>query len=165
MTSSLDDKDVQILRRVEQDHDVNLEDLSEQLGISKSTIHYRLKSLKEDGVIERVVAEVDPAAFGLNMRMITEVTVVHEEGYAEKIGSKLATIDGVKTVYYTMGDVDFVVVSRVQNRDQMNALIDEIVAIDGVNETSSTFVMDEIKDDHEVVPTLSEEMIGNVVDE
>ena len=68
MDSSLDEKDIQILRRVEQDYEVNLEELSEELGISKSTIHYRLKKLKEDGVITRAMAEVDPEVFGLNSK-------------------------------------------------------------------------------------------------
>ena len=165
MDSSLDEKDIQILRRVEQNYEVNLEELSEELGISKSTIHYRLKKLKEDGVITRAMAEVDPEVFGLNMMMITDVMVSHEEGYAEETGSKIAAIKGVIKVYYTMGDVDFMVISRVQNRDQLNRLIDEIVAIDGVNETSSTFVMDEIKDNHEVVSALSEEMVHNVLEQ
>jgi len=49
-------------------------------------------------------------------------------------------IPGVEEVYYTMGDIDFVAISRVQTRDQLNDLIEEIVSIDGVNETSSKFV-------------------------
>jgi Lrp/AsnC family transcriptional regulator, leucine-responsive regulatory protein len=66
----------------------------------------------------------------------------------------LSEISGVNHVYYTMGDVDFVLISRVQDREQMDALIDEIITIDGVNETSSTFVMDEFKTDNRVVANM-----------
>jgi DNA-binding Lrp family transcriptional regulator len=64
-----------------------------------------------------------------------------------------------------MGDVDFVVISRTQDRDQMNDLIDDIVAIDGVNETSSHFVMKELKRDGQVVNNMSDEMVDNVLDD
>jgi len=161
--ADLDDVDLQLLERIEDDFDVNLEELSEELGFSKSAIHYRLNKLREKDVINGVSADLDPLAFGLNMMMLSDVSVTHDTGYADQIGSKLTEIDGVQQVYYTMGDVDFVVVSRVQNRDQMNRLVDDIVAIDGVNETSSQFVMKELKTDSNTVADLSEAMKDAVV--
>lgn len=161
----LDETDIAILERVERDNDVNLEELSDELDLSKSAIHYRLNKLKDNDVITAVSADVDPLAFGLNMLVITEVSVVHASGYAEDIGQSITEVDGAYQVYYTMGDVDFVVLSRVQNRDQMNQLIDDIVAIDGVNETSSRFVMNELKTDDRTVQNMSEEMLSNVVED
>lgn len=163
--SDLDEKDLELLAYVEADFDVSLNKIAEKLDLSKSAIHYRINKLKEEGVIEGVTADVDPLALGLNMSMITEVMVMHEPGYAEDIGTQLCDIDGVEQVYYTMGDVDFVLVSRVQNRHQMNTLIDEVVSIDGVNETSSSFVMQELKTDGNVVANISTEMYDNVLEE
>ena len=157
-----DETDLYILQQLEADEDLNLSEISEEIGLSKSAIHYRLNKLKENGVVTGMSAQLDPLAFGLEMMMITEVSVTHESGYAEDIGEALAEIGGVNQVYYTMGDVDFVVISRTQNRDQMNDLIDEMIAIDGVNETSSTFVMDEYKTDGRVLANLSETMRENV---
>ncbi|SDK56705.1 Lrp/AsnC family transcriptional regulator [Natronorubrum texcoconense] len=161
---AVDETDVAILERVERDADVNLAELAEELGLSKSAVHYRLNKLKDSDVITSVSADVDPLALGLNMVVITEVSVAHESGYAEDIGRSLTAIDGVFQVYYTMGDVDFVVHSRVQNRDQMNDLVDEIVTIDGVNETASKFVMRELKTSTRTVENMSEEMLRDAVD-
>lgn len=161
---TVDETDVAILERVERDADVNLAELAEELGLSKSAVHYRLNKLKDADVITSVSADVDPLALGLNMVVITEVSVAHESGYAEDIGRSLTAIDGVFQVYYTMGDVDFVVHSRVQNRDQMNDLIDEIVTIDGVDETASKFVMKELKTSTRTVANMSEEMVRDAVD-
>jgi len=96
-------------------------------------------------VITDISANIDPHALGMSMVSITEVYVYHESGYADDIGDELANLPGVQQVFYTMGDVDFIVISRVQNHEQMNELIDKIVAIEGVNETSSRFVMRELK--------------------
>lgn len=163
--AELDDVDLELLERVETDFDVNLEELSDDLGLSKSAVHYRLSKLREAGVIEGVSADLDPLAFGLNMAMITDVRVTHEEGYSEEVGAALASVPGVLRVYYTMGDVDFVVVSRLQDRDGMNRVIDDIVAIDGVNSTSSRFVMKEIKTDDRALANMSQDMRQAILDQ
>lgn len=159
-----DETDIRLLQFVESDFDVNLSDLSEELGLSKSAVHYRLDKLERNGVIQGVTADLDPLAFGLTVTAITEVMVTHETGYADEIGAELSAIPGVGQVYYTMGDVDFVAISRVQNRQQLNELIDSMVDIDGVNETSSRFVMKEIQADGRTLSNLSEGMRENLID-
>ncbi|WP_132057820.1 Lrp/AsnC family transcriptional regulator [Halorussus amylolyticus] len=160
----LDETDLAILEKVESDFDVSLETLAEELDLSKSAVHYRLNKLKDSGVITSVTADVDPLALGLEMVAITDVSVTHERGYSDDIGEKLTALDGVEQVYYTMGDVDFVVISRVQSRDQLNDLIDRMVAIDGINETSSRFVMQEFETDRQVAATLSDEARDVILD-
>lgn len=161
----LDDVDLELMERIETDFDVNLEELSNELDLSKSAVHYRLTKLRENGIVTGVTADLDPLAFGLNMAMITNVHVDHEQGYSDDIGIALADIPGVNRVYYTMGDVDFVVIARLQNREQMNRLIDDIVAVDGVNETSSRFVMKELKTDDRALSNMSEDMKAAVLEE
>jgi DNA-binding Lrp family transcriptional regulator len=160
-----DENDLDLLGYIEEDFDINLEQLAEKLGLSKSAVHYRINKYREKGIIEGVTTRLDPLAFELNMMMITDVYVTHETGYAENIGTTIAELPGVEQVYYTMGDVDFVVVSRVQNRDQMNDLLDEIVSIDGVNETSSKFVMSEIKTGRKHLGNMSDVMQQNLLDD
>lgn len=160
----LDEQDLLLLERIEADFDASLEELADELELSKSAVHYRLKRLRERGVIRSVTADVDPLSLDLSMMMITEISVDHESGYAEDIGTELPDLDGVSEVYYTMGDVDFVVISRVQNREQMNALIDTMVSIEGVNETSSRFVMKELETDGRPVSMLSDAMRTQIVE-
>lgn len=163
--TDLDERDLALLRRIEADFDASLEELADELELSKSTIHYRITKLREQGIIKGVTADVDPLALGLSMMMITEVSVNHETGYADDIGTRLTEIKGITEVYYTMGDVDFLVLSRVQTREQMNTLIDSIVSIEGVDETSSRFVMKELKTDGRPVSMLSEPMRDQIVGE
>jgi len=160
----LDETDLAILERVEEDFDVSLETLAEELDLSKSAIHYRLNKLKDNGVIRGVTADVDPMALGLEMVAITDVSVTHEQGYSEDVGESLSAIDGVEQVFYTMGDVDFVAISRVQSREQLNDLVERMVAVEGVNETSSRFVMREFDSDGTVTGNLTDEARETVLD-
>lgn len=159
-----DETDIELLECVEDDFDVNLDTLADELDLSKSAIHYRLNKLKDAGVIEGVTADLNPAPFGLEMVAITELSVTHEHGYSENMGAELADLNGVEQVYYTMGDVDFVAISRVQDRDQMNQVIESMVAIEGVNETSSRFVMDEILTSPKFMSNMSDEIKSNLAD-
>jgi DNA-binding Lrp family transcriptional regulator len=161
---ALDETDLALLEYIETDFDVNLEVLSNELDLSKSAVHYRLNKLKEHGVIRGISADLNPLAFGLDMTMLTNVSVTHESGYAEDIGEELASLAGVQQVYYTMGDADFVVISRLQNREQVNDLINGIVAIDGVNETTSRFVMRELKTDTRALSNMSDQMHQEVLE-
>jgi DNA-binding Lrp family transcriptional regulator len=162
--ANLDEVDIRLLEHIEEDFDVNLEELSERLDLSKSAIHYRLNKLRDKDVINGVSADLDPLAFGLNMMVISDVSVTHDTGYADEIGTQLSEIEGVEQVYYTMGDVDFVVISRAQDRSQINEIIDEMVAVDGVNETSSRFVMKELKTETKPLANMSRDMREAVVD-
>lgn len=162
--TNLDETDLEILQQIEDDFDVSLETVAQELGLSKSAVHYRIKKLKEKGIIRGVTADVDPFALGLEMVAITDVSVAHHEGYSENIGEEIAAIAGVEQVYYTMGDVDFVAVSRVQTRTQLNDLVERIVAIDGVNETSSKFVLEEFHDTRNVSTNLTQSGRETILD-
>ena len=162
---AFDETDLELLERIEADFDVSLDTLADQLGLSKSAVHYRLKKLKEKGVVEGVTADLDPEPFGLDMVAITEISVTHERGYAKSRGAEFADLDGVEQVYYTMGDVDFVAVLRVQNRTQMNRVVEAIAGIEGVEETSSRFVMEEISTSPKFMSNLSDDTKRNLVDD
>lgn len=160
--ADVDKRDLELLAYIENDFDASLEEIAEDLDLSKSTVHYRLQKLREKDVIEGVSVDIDPLVLGLNIMVITEIMVTHESGYIDDIGEALADVDGVQQALYTMGDVDFIVMSRAQDRSQINDIIDEIVSIPGVNKTSSTFVMKEIKTDGKPVSNMSEEMLENI---
>lgn len=162
--SNLDEIDIGILERIEQDFDVSLETLAEELDITTSTVHYRINKMKEQGVIDAITADVDPLKLGLEMVAITDVFVSHETGYSENIGNKLQSLQNVQQVYYTMGDVDFVVISRVQTREGIDEIINRIINIDGVNETSSKFVMQEFDGTSSLVSNMTDEERQSVVD-
>jgi Lrp/AsnC family transcriptional regulator, leucine-responsive regulatory protein len=80
------------------------------------------------------------------------------------MGEKLMALDGVEQVYYTMGDADFIIISRVQTRDQLNDLIARIITIDRINETSSKFVMQEFENDHAVTSNRTDEARAAILD-
>lgn len=161
---NLDAVDVEILQHVEQAGMDDIDDLAGSLDMAKSTIYYRIDKLKHDGIITGVTADLNPVALGLKMLLISNISVSREIDSGEDIGEKLRDIDGILHVYYTIGETDYIAISRVQNRGQMDQLINEIISIDGISSTTSTFVMKEIKSDGKFINSMSSEMIATLTE-
>jgi len=62
-----------------------------------------------------------------------------------------------------MRDTDFIVISRLPSRDMIETLVEEFESIDGIQRTSSKFVINSIKTNENVgmLGDYTEEMILN----
>lgn len=144
----MDERDVRILLAISELETGSSERIAEATDIPKSTVHYRLQNLKERGVIRNDLFDLDMEQIGLEIVVISEVIAKYDEEYHTRVGEKLGAVEGVRQVFFTMGDTDFVVVSRLTDRDMVEGLFEEFEAIDGVERTMSKFVISTIKDDH-----------------
>ncbi|KAB1198040.1 MULTISPECIES: Lrp/AsnC family transcriptional regulator [Haloferax] len=143
----MDDRDARILKAIATLGTGSPEDISEYTGIPKSTVHYRIKNLKEDGILINDLLDVDAQKLGLEITLVTQVVAEYNEAYHVEVGEKLAAIEGVNQVYFTMGENDFVVISNLTDRDMVSRLVTDFEKIDEVVRTSSQFVIETIKDE------------------
>lgn len=143
----LDETDIEIIKTLSDHGNPSSKYIESETGIPKSTVHYRLEKLKDAGIIENELYEFDPDALGLGVRIISEVTAEYEEDYHERVGNQLRDIEGVSTVYFTLGDTDFVVIAYLPDSTHVERLIRDFEAIDGVVRTSSTLVISTIKEE------------------
>lgn len=145
--SDLDDKDIQILSAIAKLGTGSPDKISAEIDIPKSTVHYRLKNLREEGVITNDLFDINLEKVGLNLTVITEVRADYQKGYHDEVGRKLNEIEGANQVYFMMGDTDFIVISHLANRQMVEELINQFEAIDEITRTSSKFVIKTIKDE------------------
>lgn len=143
----MDEKDIRILKAAATEGTDSAMAIHEHTGIPKSTVHYRLKQLREDGVLKNDLMEMDLSKIGLSITIISEVYAEFGEGYHEAVGEKLANVEGVNQVYFTMGDTDFVLVAHATSRAMVESLVEDYESIDEVRRTSSKFVITTVKDE------------------
>ncbi|WP_416841443.1 Lrp/AsnC family transcriptional regulator [Haloferax sp. DFSO52] len=143
----MDDRDIDILNAVFELEDPSPKAVGDATGIPKSTVHYRIKKLREDGIIKNDLFAVNLEKVNLDLTIITEVDAQYREGYHETVGTALSNIEGVNQVYFTMGDTDFIVIAHLPSRDKVEQLIEQYEVIDGVERTSSKFVISTIKNE------------------
>ena len=143
----LDKKDISILAAIAETGTGSPDAIQEETSIPKSTVHYRIKKLRESGIIKNNIFDIDIEKLGLELTLITEIFAEYEPKYHHQVGEQLADIEGVNQVYFTMGDTDFIVISHLASREMVEELIEGFESIEAIQRTSSKFVITTIKDE------------------
>src|ERR1041385_6205133 len=73
--AALDAIDRRILNLLQEDNQITNQDLAAKVGISPPPCHRRVKRLREEGIIQRDVALVDPVKVGRSMIVFTSITL------------------------------------------------------------------------------------------
>jgi DNA-binding Lrp family transcriptional regulator len=122
--TDLDRFDRQLLNLVQQDAALTAEQLAEQVSLSPSAIQRRLKRLREQGVIARHVAVLDPARIGRAMSFIAALQVESER--ADQMAALRAWIAAeprVQQAFYVTGEADFILVVTAADAEAYEALM------------------------------------------
>ena len=157
----MDERDLRILKTISELGTGSPERIHEETDIPVSTIHYRLNNLRESGVIENDLYDLDLEKLGLGVTVIVEVLADYSDSY-DTVADQLLEIEGVSEAYFTMGETDFVVIARLSSSDKVERLIREFEAIEQVERTNSTFVITPLREGHRILQSYS---IDTLVDE
>jgi Lrp/AsnC family leucine-responsive transcriptional regulator len=145
--ASIDGVDREILRLLQADARVTREEIAQKLKTSKSTVQYRIRKLESLGIIEGYYAKINPAKLGKDYQAITLLRAKFSPLYYERLGERLASLPGVWAVYFTLGDYDFVLLTRGVGREDLLNSIENLTQIKGVERTVTQLVVKTVKED------------------
>lgn len=124
LASPLDGTDRAILSALLEDGRMTNAALAARVGIAESTCAYRLRALRDAGVISGVSARIEPAAVG---RPIQAVIIVHLASHSRQhvndLFDRLAAIPGALRVIHVSGADDFHVHVAVSSPERLRDLI------------------------------------------
>lgn len=146
----IDKIDNVILDILQKDCRTPLEEIAKRAKIPKSTVYYRIKKLEERRIIEGYYAKVDAAKLGKEYIAVILVRAKYGPGYHEKVGRKIAEIPGVWAVYFVLGDTDFVVMVRANDREDYMRILSTLMNMREIERTSTQVVVKVIKEDPRV---------------
>jgi DNA-binding Lrp family transcriptional regulator len=136
-----------ILRELQIDCRTPLQDIAKKVDAPTSTVHYRVKRLERDGVIDGYYARINPEKLNLDYLTVIQVRAVYGPGYHDRIGKKLAKLPGVWAVYFTLGDTDFFVLTRCKDKAEYMKILDALMATKGIERTLTQVVAKVIRED------------------
>ena len=145
--NGLDERDLRILAAIAELGSGSVEKLHERTGVPTSTIHYRIEKLKQKNVIVNDLLDIDLQKAGLKLTLISEVVAEYGKLTEGQIGEQLGNIEGVNKVYFTLGDVDFVLIAHLTDRSMVERLVEDYESIPEISRVSSKFVITTIKDE------------------
>ncbi|WP_018653054.1 Lrp/AsnC family transcriptional regulator [Actinomadura flavalba] len=134
--SGIDALDARLIELYTAEPRIGVLEASRRLGVARGTVQARLDRLARDGVTRGFGPEIDPAALGYDVTAFITLQLRQGSGH-DPVASRLARIPEVIEAHTITGPGDMLcrVVAR-SNRD-LQRVIDQIVAADGVERASS----------------------------
>jgi Lrp/AsnC family leucine-responsive transcriptional regulator len=148
MAITLDRTDLKMLRLLQSDGRMTNADLAEEVSVSPATCHRRTRRLFRAGAIKRVRAVIAPDFVDRSALVIVGVVLDRstQESFAAFEGA-IVKLDFVLDCHLVAGDFDYFLKIRVGNMADFNRLHrDQLLALPGVRQTRTFFVMKEVVD-------------------
>lgn len=147
MSYKLDETDRQILRCLQENASVSMDDLAERANLSRNACWRRVRRMEERRIIQGRVALVDPEAVDLGLSVFVIIrTNAHEKGWLGKFEEVVRTLPEIQGAHRTSGDIDYVLRLRVSNVRAYDRFYQRLIAKIPIADISASFVMDDIKD-------------------
>lgn len=147
MRHSIDTIDRKILTILQRDATTSVDEISDQVSLSRNACWRRIKQMEEAGVIKGRVALVDPAAAGCPLTVMVLIrTNSHDANWMAKFQAALAAMPEVVGAYRMTGELDYVLRVRVADVPAYDTFYKRLTSRISVSDISASFVMEEIKD-------------------
>ena len=144
---SLDAIDRKILGVLQADGRTTMQDLAEQVGLSVSPCHRRVKLLEQRGVISRYMALVDQKSLGLHVSVFISIKLVRQkEEDLERFAKAISGWEEVLECYLMTGNRDYLL--RVVAADLSSYetfLKTRLTRLDGIASIESSFALSQVK--------------------
>ncbi|TDS10239.1 DNA-binding Lrp family transcriptional regulator [Sphingobacterium paludis] len=148
-----DNKDLQILRLLQADAKLSVRDIALKIHLSPTPTHERIKRLEQQGIIKEYIAVLDKKAIDRGLVVLCMVALsVHNKKTAGKFIEAVKLLPEVVEFYNISGDFDFMLKIVSSSMDSFHEFfVDRLSEIDGIGQTKSIFVMNTIKESHQIL--------------
>lgn len=139
MSTILDDTDRALVALLRENARAPVAELARRLGVSRTTVHSRLQRLERRGAVVGYTVVVPDEAEAALVRAHVLITLGPKSAAA--IESALRRIPEVRTLHSVSGPFDLIAIVAARSIGELDALIDRIGALDGVERTTSAIVL------------------------
>ncbi len=147
MAYQIDEIDRRIVVALQRDASLSIDQLSEEVHLSRNACWRRVKLMEEEGIITGRVALVDAERLGYGLSVFILVrTTHHEPGWLDRFRGAVQSIPEIQGVYRMSGDLDYVLRARVPDVKAYDRLYQRLIAKVPLSDVSASFVMEEIKE-------------------
>jgi DNA-binding Lrp family transcriptional regulator len=135
----MDDLDEHLLARLRDNARAPVAELARALGLSRTTVQSRLAKLERTGVIAGYAVKLAGAYEAGRVQAFIMLTV--EPKQAAAVNSALKRMPGVRRLQSVSGPFDMIATVEAAGVAEMDAIIDEIGGVKGVERTNTSLVL------------------------
>ncbi|WP_294245555.1 Lrp/AsnC family transcriptional regulator [uncultured Chryseobacterium sp.] len=148
-----DEKDLSILRILQKDAKLSVRDIAGRINLSPTPTHERIRRMERLGIIKEYTTVLDRKKVGKGMTVICMVALnAHNKKTAGKFIEEVSRLKEVVEFYNISGDFDFMLKIVAAHMDEFHEFFVNVLSeIEGIGQTKSIFVMNSIKESHQIV--------------
>ncbi|KEQ03592.1 Lrp/AsnC family transcriptional regulator [Pseudorhizobium pelagicum] len=123
----MDSIDRKLLNLLQRDASRTNVDMASEVGLSPSSCLRRLQRLRRSGVINRIVAILNPAKVGRVIKaMVTVELKLHGEEHMRRFLKAATAEEAVSHAYAVTGENDIVLMLRLRDMEELDALSEKL---------------------------------------
>lgn len=124
----MDRFDKQLLAMLQANADLTSEQLAEEVALSPSAIQRRVRRMKDDGVIERMIAVMDPKSAGPLAFFVVGLQIERERPeLLSQLRRWLREEPQIQQAFYVTGDADFILVVTAPDMEGYENLMSRLM--------------------------------------
>ncbi|MBD1366590.1 Lrp/AsnC family transcriptional regulator [Mucilaginibacter sp. ZT4R22] len=148
LNSALDPTDLEILRLLQRDASLTNKELSYKLHKSIATIHERVRRLKEQGYIQRIVAILDRKKIDKTLIAFSQVLLNdHTATTLNTFEKEVVKFPEVMECFQMTGTFDFILRIATRDMEEYHLFYRKLATLPKITSVQSFFVLSETKSD------------------
>jgi DNA-binding Lrp family transcriptional regulator len=150
---ALDEKDLAILRLLQQNARMTVKEIADQVHLSTTPVHERIKRMEASGVITQYATLVDHNKVRKGLMVIVYVSLKqHSRTAGAKFIKHIHELNEVIECYNVSGEFDFMLKVVAENMDAYYDFhVNKLSQSENIGHVQSVFVMGVIKQTHILV--------------
>lgn len=146
MSVRIDETDRKILRVLQVDASLSLDDIAARVGSSKTPVWNRIRKMREAGVIGQQTVILDAEALGFEACFFVLIrTSEHEAEWQAAFLKALRDRPEVQEAHRLAGDIDYILKVRVKNARAYDVFYQALISEVRVYNVTALLSMEEIK--------------------
>jgi len=145
--TALDTIDRKILRHLQADSRITMQELADKVGLSVSPCHRRVRLLESRGVITRYMALVDQKSLGLPVSVFISIKLERQkEADLTRFAKAISGWEEVLECYLMTGNRDYLLRVVVADLASYEAFLkNRLTRLDGIASIESSFALSQVK--------------------
>jgi DNA-binding Lrp family transcriptional regulator len=142
MAEQIDHLDAKLIALLAEEPRIGVLECSRRLRVARGTVQARLDKLAARGVIRGFGPEIDPAAIGFAVTGFVTLEISQRRGH-DPVAAHLAEIPEVLEAHTITGGGDMLCRIVARSNADLQRVIDQIVAYDGISRASTIIALQE----------------------
>jgi DNA-binding Lrp family transcriptional regulator len=149
----LDERDLAILRILQQNARATVKEIADQINLSTTPVHERIKRLESQGVIKQYATLLQPSKVQKGLMVICYVSLKqHNKSAGAKFIKSILEMPEVIECYNISGEFDFMLKVVAEHMDDYYHFhVNKLSEAENIGHLQSVFVMGVIKETHVLV--------------